>query len=335
MKKPLVNRKDAAAVSYASEKFRQLYMAKWKSKGLSQAQFAQRVNEAMRNQGKKAECNYRYVSSWVSGAKFPQLYLKAVCEVLEVDETEFIPARSEDQYQYSTKYQDKVSTWQDDIAKKNFGLNLTLMKALKELVSFDTDFPIYTPLECVSAEPEEGYPFGLKYERMKPLEAAEADASRSLFQIRHEGKIINLSPSDMKFLKVVQDTIVGNARALFEYHQKELLFAEETAATRSRILLKPGCTVNLDEGPISPEELQKIDPYGFYTEQERKRHKIPPEPEGLPYTAAYKQGAREQIHFNPDIKPINTWLEILQAPDYDPGPAGDDNNESEKDGEKT
>ena len=46
-------------------------------------------------------------------------------------------------------------------------LHLSLLYGLKELIDFDSEFPIYAPLECAVADPVNGFPFGLKYEKIR------------------------------------------------------------------------------------------------------------------------------------------------------------------------
>ncbi|MBR3244188.1 MAG: hypothetical protein IKF90_16080 [Parasporobacterium sp.] len=347
MSRPEMNRKDKARREYVVAKFNELYMKRWKSQGRTAQEFANCVNE-MLPMGVDGRCEPKYVSGWLHGKKSPEKYLGAISRVLNVDISEFFPSGSEEEYRYSAEYQNDVAIWQDKVAENSFGLNLSLMKGLRTLIDFDTDFPVYMPLQPSTADPEDGYPFGLKYERMEALEAAEATRGDGLFQLHRDGKTINLSPPDMKFLKVVQKAIIKYVTMLFEHHREELSLAAASATNKSKSIFEPGKVIDFGNDPLTAESLQMIDRYGFYTPEERKRYKIPTEPEGITFTAAYIQKPVE-IKPQMDVKPIHEWLDMLppemvkrtdnQAPydenvvDYDPGPAMDDNKDEEKEGD--
>ena len=266
--------------------FYNVYQRKWKSRGRSQEEFA----EAVRKVDPECGINKTYVSKLLNGKYTPSAkYLGVFCKVLEVDIEEFFPSTYEDKYRYSSEYQDAVSEWKDHIAEDSFGLNLSLLYGLKQLIDFDSEFPAFSPLECVAADPMNGFPFGLKYERAELAEASEGSKGKSLLQISQDNKVVSMSPADLKYLKMIQSYIIRKVREQFAYHRQELIDSMNEASEQCKQYLKPGELIIMGQDPLSPEELQKVDKWGIYTEEEKRRYKIPDSPEELPYTAAHKE----------------------------------------------
>ena len=288
--------------------FRYVYDRKWKSQGKSQKEFARAVRAI------DPECgiNNTYVSKLYSGKYTPSArYLSLFCKVLNVEMEEFYPETMEGKYRYSPDYQDEVEEYKEIIAQDCFGLNLSFLYGLKQMINFDEEFPIFAPLQCNVADPVDGFPFGLKYDRVRLVEAAES--KHSLFQISIEGKTINLSPADMKFLKALQNYVIRKVRELFKFHKQELIDSVNEATDSCKEYMRPGKTIELGKSPLSAEALQDVDKWGLYSNEEYKKYKLPVSPEELQYTAAYYIDGWKAIHFgkNMDIKPVYEWLNML------------------------
>lgn len=297
---------------YISKVFRELYIRKWESKPQKNSlqDFVNKIHEIDPESG----IDKAYISRLKNG-KYPSApkteTLRALCAALGVELEEFYPSTYEDKYQYSSDYQDKVEEWKKETAEKCFGLNLSLLYGLKHLIDFDSEFPAYAPLQCVAAEPENGFPFSLKYEREEFAKAAEGNRGKSLFQISSAGKIISLGPADMKYLQMIQKYIVRIVREQFAHHRQELIDSMNEATEQCKNYFQPGKKISLGEDPLPPETLQKIDRWGIYTLAEKERLKITDPPEELPYTAAYKErDSITQIGHDPlPVEELTAWFD--------------------------
>lgn len=251
---------------FVKKRFRDLYLQKWAALGKTQAQFAEAIIQIRPD----AAVDRPYVSRWVNGKRTPeQYYLQAICEVLEVDISEFEPKTKADKYTYSTSYQDRIAEEHEKTAIDEFGINLTLLSGLKQLIDFDSEFPVYSPL-YLTADNEAPDPFKtLKYERMPLGEASEGSNGLNLFQIRRDGKVVTLSRYDMKYLKALQRELIKWTRQQFERHKERLAEAEIEA---NQYCYEQEEDNVYSRGCCSPELLQKIDKWGIYTEQEAKKN---------------------------------------------------------------
>ena len=295
---------------FISEAFYNVYQRKWKSQGKSQEEFAKAVREI------DPECgiNKTYVSKLLNGIYTPSAkYLNLFCKVLNVDMQEFYPVSIEDKYRYSPDYQDSVSEWNDRVAKECFGLNLSFLYGLKQLIDFDNEFPLFANLKCSVTDPVNGFPFGMKYERVQLYEAAEANHGNGLFQVASDGKVFNLSLADMEFLKAVQNYLVRKTLDLFNFHKQELIDSMNEASEKCMDHLRQVKMTDLGQNPLSPDELQKIDKWGFYIERKFRKYKIPDPPEELKYISAYTDNGFGEIHFGNqmDVKPVNEWFRMM------------------------
>lgn len=303
--------------------FYNLYQRKWKAQGKSQEEFA----EAVRAIDPECGINKSYVSKLLNGHKAPSArYLQDFGRVLGVALEDFYPSTYEDKYRYSSEYQDAVEDWKKETAEKSFGLNLSLLYGLKQLIDFDSEFPAYAPLQCVAADPENGFPFSLKYEREEFAKAAEGSKGKSLFQILSRGEVVSLGPADMKYLKMIQNYLVRKVREQFAHHKQELIDSANEATEQCKDYLQPGKKISLGKDPLPPETLQKIDRWGIYTVEEKEKYRIPDPPEELPYTAAYKEKDSE-IHLGRGALPLDELRKYFE------GKRGDRKNEAEQSGD--
>ena len=265
---------------FISKRFCELYHEKWTG---TQAQFADAVKALDPENG----ISNNYVSKLLKGEYAPaQRNLQLFCRVLGVDyQEEFFPQAYEDKYKYSAEYQDKVSKYFEQLAD-SFGLNLSFLTGLRQLIDFDKDFPLFTELIVAAADPDKFIPSGLKYKRAEKLEAYKASAGQRLFQVSTGEKVVNMNPEDFKFLAEVQKTVVASVKEQFALHRQKLTDAETKASEKCE-----GCTfaymIKSGHDPLSLEELQKIDESGIYTLKEYNKTKFPLPPDDLPLTSAH------------------------------------------------
>lgn len=278
---------------FIKEAFRNVYQREWEQKGKSLQEFVDAVAALDPGSGLTKE----QVCRWKNGRVAPSpKSLTVVCQVLGIDiQKVFYPSTIEDKYRYSSEYQDAISEWKDGIAKNCFGLNLSFLYGLKQLIDFDSEFPVFSPLQCVAAEPVNGFPFGLKYERAELVAASKGENGKGLFQIEAGGNVVSLSPVDMKYLKAIQNYIVRKVREQFAHHRQELVDCMNEATEQCKDYLRPGEWIELGQDPLSPESLQKVDKWGIYTEEEKQKYRIPDPPDELPLTAAHIEKGSE-IH---------------------------------------
>lgn len=303
----------AAEKEYIRKMFVQFYDKNWKGKGREYSQ------EAFVAEVKKIDPQSGFTKSRLSkilnGHSYTTArYLEIFARVLGVELEDFYPQSVyAEKYGGSPEYQNEVAKYNNRIARECFGLDLSFLYGLKQLIDFDSEFPTFAPLECITADPEEGYPFGLKYERVQLVPAAEIDKGRGLFQVSRDGEVFNLSPVDMKYLKTIQNSVVKIVKGLFAEHRQELESAALEATYRCKEFLKGGKAITLGRDPFSPEELQKLDNNGIYTEEEYKKYDIPNPPEGLRYTAAHTEKGWGDIHIGRGALPPDELVAFFES----------------------
>lgn len=259
-----------------------LYSLKWEQQGKTQEQFAEAIKKIRPESG----INKTYVSKLINGKYAPRPYLlQAICEVLEVDMSEFIPKRHEDKYKYSSAYSDKVEAALEKRAAEDFKIDLTFLQGLRNIVpNFDSTFPKYAPLHYygVNALAPDGRERNV-YERRASEEIADPSGGKGVLQIERDGKLISLTKHDLKFIRELQIRIGKLVSAYFENHKKVLEKAETEANVRFWELIRE---INPEyeqdntiwtDSRLSDETLQEIDKYGIYTEKEEKRFNLPRE----------------------------------------------------------
>lgn len=252
---------------YVCKTFRKLYLSIWKGAGKTAKQFIDAIHAI----DPTAKCDEKYVSKWLNGDMTPVKYLSAIAEVLAVTIDEFIPPKTEhdDRYAYSSEFADGLEKELERRATDDFSLDLTFIKGLRNIISnFDERFPLYTPLTF-----REGDPDGLFYKRPPAAPASKTAAIPGLFQVNRDGKTYFMSVYDLKILKQVQQKVSKFVTAIFDQTRTRLPAIEAEANAKYN-------EINNDiwiHAELSDEELQKLDPYGFYTEAKRKKYNIPSE----------------------------------------------------------
>lgn len=257
-----------------------LYSQKWEAQGKTQEQFAEAIKQIRPDSG----INKTYVSKLINGKYVPRPYLlQAICEVLEVNMSEFTPKTHKDKYKYSSAYSDKVEEALEKRAAEDFKIDLTFLQGLRNIVpNFDSAFPKYAPLHYygLNAFAPDGRERNV-YERRVSVEIAEPSGGKGVLQIERDGELISLTKYDLKFIRELQNRISKLVSAYFEDHKKALEKAETEANVRFWELIKE---INQEfeqdntiwtDSRLSDETLQEIDKYGIYTEKEEKRFNLP------------------------------------------------------------
>lgn len=257
-----------------------LYSQKWEAQGKTQEQFAEAIKMIRPDSG----INKTYVSKLINGKYVPRPYLlQAICEVLEVNMSEFTPKTHEDKYKYSSAYSDKVEAALEKRAAEDFKINLTFLQGLRNIVpNFDSKFPMYAPLHYygINALAPDGRERNV-YERRVSVEIAEPSGGKGVLQIERDGELISLTKYDLKFIRELQNRISKLVSVYFEDHKKALEKAETEVNVRYWELTKENNpefeqdNTIWTECPLSNETLQEIDKSGIYTEKEEKRFNLP------------------------------------------------------------
>ena len=200
------------------------------------------------------------VSRWKNGHIAPSpKSIKIICQILGEDvQQEFYPSTYADKYRYSSEYQDAIAERNEHIAKDCFGLNLSFLYGLKQLIDFYTEFPAFAPLDWSFADPENGFLSGVKYDRVELMSAAKGENGKSLFQIETGGKAITLQPADMKYLKAVQKYVVRKVREQFAHHRQELIDSMNEATEQCKDYLRPGVAINPGWVPLLLHQEERV-----------------------------------------------------------------------------
>jgi len=248
---------------FVCKTFRRLFISKWKGKGKTLHEFAEAISLEMDG----AKCTFRNVSRWLNGDTEPVKYLPAICKVLEVEESEFIPKTHDERYQYSSEFADGLERQLELIATKDFKIDLTFLQGVRNIIpDFDTRFPIITPLVFRENDSKEPY-----FKRAIPEYASETSDGTGLFQISRDDKKYFLSVYDLKVIKMIQKKTAIYIKSFLDQISADLKKREADATTKY-IEQNDDIWIHV---PLSDEQLQEIDPYGYYTEAERKKYHLP------------------------------------------------------------
>lgn len=245
---------------FISNRLIELYETKWHAKGKTQKEFTEALKEADPHSG----INETYVSKLLHGVYAPKRHLPAICQVLEVDLSEFIPKEHDERYQYAPEYADEIETFLEDIAENNFRIDLTFFQGLRNITpGFDDLFPQFSPLCC----------FGLfdrthkAFERIPEAIASETSNGKGVLQIQKDGKTYFLTQYDLKIIRWLQIRIQKHALNCMNYLKAEFDKAEAEA------------NMQYEEGKMhatpEDEDLQLVDPFGMYTEKEWSKYHLP------------------------------------------------------------
>ncbi|MDO4809934.1 MAG: helix-turn-helix transcriptional regulator [Eubacteriales bacterium] len=93
------------------ENFSRIYKEKWKSKGKTQEEFAFAISP-------EGKCNTNSVSNWLTGKQYPQKYIDAIAEVLEVNKDDFFKEDSHKRILHDTAFANEYTELLSSIAEK-------------------------------------------------------------------------------------------------------------------------------------------------------------------------------------------------------------------------
>ena len=116
----------------------------------TQGEFARQVCEIRHKKtGEKCPVTNSYVSEWLRGVWFPEMYLPEIAEVLGVKEEDFFFQTHDDFYKLSSEYMTKIGRGEISQFCDEIGLDLQFLYIIRKLLgsNFDDMFPTWTPLE--------------------------------------------------------------------------------------------------------------------------------------------------------------------------------------------
>lgn len=253
--------------------FSKLYQEHWKSAGKSGEAFAAEIRSRT---GYATDRNT--ISAWKNGKKLPSRdALKAICDIFGVDETVFQPlAYTGFDYRYSPDRADREDNKIARMAKNNFGIDLDFFQGIRKIVpDFDSRFPLNAPLSFCEYDwtiASDGKMKNTSYKRDEHKEASKTNKEKRLFQITRDNKAILLTESDLKIIRLLQNSVKKYVCRLLDKVSADLIAAE--------------MAVNLEfmeQNPISDyydgrdiveltdDELQRLDPLGIYTDEEKEK----------------------------------------------------------------
>lgn len=282
-------RKRTDEIEFFRSHFDHWYRVKWEEKGKTATSFIEAIQDRLWKDGSNYDglsLDYRRVRMWrrsdlIKGVP-GRAVVKAIAEVLDIQIGELIPETHEDRYMYSSERANEIGKEQLQTASSKYGLSLALISGMRDLVDFDSVFPVYSPL-IQDMIPEEGardlvlselmkegkvdsdQAYTIGYRRQSFADHAQiTDGGSELFSISRDGQDIFLSEYDMKYLGSVQEKIRLFLLREFECHRMELITAEKRAS--SELVICNNERLNISTG-LSNEKLQEIDPSGMYTEE--------------------------------------------------------------------
>ncbi|MBQ6173475.1 MAG: helix-turn-helix transcriptional regulator [Clostridia bacterium] len=257
-----------ASDEFAKARFVQLYREKWKAQGRTQKAFTDLISEIDPSCG----ITEGYVSKMVRGIHAPEKYLPAICKALDVDMSEFVPKSRAEKYKYSADYADGLEGALEKIAVENFGINLTFLQAVREIVpDFDKRFPVNTPLKEDPFNEERHY-----LRRMPSGETCKISSKKGLLQVTKDGQTIFLTINDFKGIKEIQTKARSYIVWLINEYAARLQACEAEA---NRQYIEKHSMSHADDSPLDRTmtrfDLQKVDPYSIYTEDEWNKFNLP------------------------------------------------------------
>lgn len=272
------------------------YLQKWKG---TQDQFAAAVWDEWCNmhpeipKDAKPAIERNAANRWMS-EKDPLLglkYISAICKVLDIDVSEFLITTRAEKYKYSTEYADERDRKHAEMAQNNYKIDLTFFQGLRNIVpDFDAHFPFYAPLAL-----DEYNPASAPYDRdaLKKLitrEASETTHGVGLFQLHQNGTNRDMNKYDMKLVKLLQMQMKRCYYAWCEAVSKKLdsdmaavnnEFVKNNPVIRYHDPNEPLEMIEDDDkghsglwDEMTAEELQHLDPFGIYTDEEAQKYHL-------------------------------------------------------------
>ena len=258
--------------------------------------FAKAIEKAC---GRK--CSRNSVVLWKKGERYPEQYIKAICEVLGVREEAFFPILSTDKLSYDQTYIDEQTNDLKQYAD-SVGMSEAFLSYLESMTDFSRSFP-FTQFDSYSDT-------FLKYN-------ADIRKINSLYQVSDDAEHrLYLSKKDIDYVARLQVEAWRLIKALFEEERERRL--EE--------LIQEDCEIWSDnlKGVPSPEEIKQCiktdwrDEYIAYKELslEQKASRITQK--------AYFEALDKMLLENPDFQYVprteKELREMEEAQWLDPSP---------------
>ncbi|MDO4484261.1 MAG: helix-turn-helix transcriptional regulator [Clostridia bacterium] len=206
---------------FVISRFQALYKEHWENKGKSGRQFAQEIKKIL----PETSVDTTYVSKWKSGKMSPRSYLPAIAQVLGVSIDEFRPQTHDDKYLYDREFADEIEAKLEAKAEDEYGIDLTLLKGLRNIVDFDGLFPIFSKLQPIkeswNSDDDDCFCINYEYKRQDFADKAKT-TGKGLLQIQRDGQMLGLSEYDMKTLLELQFRIREYVERFFKYKQLEM-----------------------------------------------------------------------------------------------------------------
>lgn len=222
---------------YFVKQFQKLFGA-WKAKDKShtQGEFARLICKIRKAKtGEKCPVTNSYVSEWLRGKWFPEMYLPEIAEVLGVDTEDFFPSTREELYENSSLHMNKFRNEEILPFCEKIGLDVSFIDAIRKQVDFEKLFPLFVP---AMINPDANGFIDGKYYTLSPeyFLANSAPMDDDTFQVKREfdclynekGEIepmeslITLSKADLLFLRDVQKDVARYIEFLFMKRREEM-----------------------------------------------------------------------------------------------------------------
>lgn len=191
---------------------------KWKcaEKGRTQESFGQLFDPPVRR---------GTVANWCIGKTIPNPYnTKRICEIFGVTDNYFNPdtATHDELYKNSSNFIEGIGKKHVDFARL-IGLDLDLVRSLSNCVDFDKLFPVYSPIDHETVDPETSKKiYDREVDFMDSAHVEDVDEKLRFLQVEQKMKRITLHRCDLAFLKEVQDQIINYVEFLFYKRTEEM-----------------------------------------------------------------------------------------------------------------
>ncbi len=243
--------------------FSQMFTQRRKECGFkSQGAFKKAFDEERKRiTGIEKKIDKNSVSDWSTGNSKPSAEnLKIICSILKVNEDYFEYKVDKERYKLDSLFIDEIGVELYEHVKE-IGLNPAFIHVIRELVDFDSEFPCWSSIGYAKKQDISDY-----FIHNRPLYARKENWAESApasdndvkkLQIRRNGKLITLNLNDFDYLLDVQKSVQEYIGYLFYKRAKEM---EEEVKEANRLVKSK----NRMDGPLTVQELNRIDRYGKY-----------------------------------------------------------------------
>lgn len=240
-------------------------------------------------------------SRWVSGKTgIAPVHFDKICETLDKSKSDFIET-PEEMYQFDPEY---INSYGRRLEKygEHIGLNMKLLEGLRDLIDFDREYPLQTPItydvqiKATDIEVDHDHPLlqqidpdgrfrGVAakevhhYYRLpaeRAMDSAKMEKRFRYFQMKQtvsqqtdEGETVvendvTFSPLDIGFLDMVQDEVVKTVLRCFQWRRQEMDRQIEMLNERERIMSED--PMRIVDGEYLRGEIYAADPIQRHAE---------------------------------------------------------------------